>query len=620
MKPSSHRAGRRVHRSVYDARLLTLFAAALAGGCSNPLAPMPGERGERVPIERLRTIDRLNFDQYARPIAKPPVEEAAANPTKRPPSRFDTMEAYELALDQVRAATLENNLDLRVVLVEPVLANEALRREEAKFEAVFRPSARYREDDAPTFNTTATNQQNLLDFGAAVDIPLRTGGRASVDFTEGKRDTSNPFVTLNTSYDSAVTFSLSHPLLRNAGHEANSHTIRIAAYNEQIAEARTKLEVIRQLANADRSYWRLYAARRELDVRQQQYELAMAQLEQAQRRVRARDAAEIEVTRAEAGVAERLEAIILAENNVLNQQRELKRIMNIPGLEMETLVKLVTATEPAPIAYEFEAPPLADLGVANRMEMLELELQLAQDVSQINFAKNQALPLFTLDYAYSVQGLGPTLSRSNGVLWANNFESWSIGFSGEIPLGNEAAKARVQEAILTRLQRLSSKDARRLAIRQEVLTAVDAAQAAWQRILASRQSAIAAARTYEGEKRQNAAGARTTTDVLDAATRLADAQSAEIRALADYQIALVDLSFATGTLLGASKVDWSPLDPRLETAPPQAPMNEPSREATPVSVTPGGTDGPPPEPTTPAQTPSPAPTPERPERTGPPPA
>ncbi|MDH7599289.1 MAG: TolC family protein [Sedimentisphaerales bacterium] len=49
--------------------------------------------------------------------------------------------------------------------------------------------------------------------------------------------------------------------------------------------------------------------------------------------------------------------------------------------------------------------------------------------------------------------------------------------------------------------------------------------------------------------------------VLDAQARLADAQSAEIAALADYQISLVDLAYATGTLIGASNVEWQPLRP-----------------------------------------------------------
>jgi hypothetical protein len=51
--------------------------------------------------------------------------------------------------------------------------------------------------------------------------------------------------------------------------------------------------------------------------------------------------------------------------------------------------------------------------------------------------------------------------------------------------------------------------------------------------------------------------------VLNAAATLADEQTNEVRALTDYQIAQVDLAFATGTLLGAGKIDWSPGDPRV---------------------------------------------------------
>ena len=45
---------------------------------------------------------------------------------------------------------------------------------------------------------------------------------------------------------------------------------------------------------------------------------------------------------------------------------------------------------------------------------------------------------------------------------------------------------------------------------------------------------------------------------VDAQTKLANAQSAEISAVTDYQISQVDIAFATGTVLGASKVVWQP--------------------------------------------------------------
>lgn len=535
----------------------SLFALPLPA-CENPLGLSPLDYGRHPSTERLRRVEPLDKERYAAPAE--PVKVPSAG--ERYTSRFVGLPEVALRLEDARAAVLENNLDLRVALVDPTIRAEGLREQEAKFEAVFRPSASYRAVNQPTLDVTAANEQKRLDLGAGVDVPLLSGGRASVDFLSGKQDQNSAFFALPSAYDSNVRFSLSQPLLRGAGRRAQTYSIRIAAYDLDVSEARTTLETVRQVAAADRAYWRLYAVRRALGVRQQQYEVARAQLERARRRVEAGTAPPLEITRAEAGAASQLEQIILAEKAVLDQQREVKRLLNIPGLGVGTATQLLAATDPDPVRYVFDGAALARDAVANRMEMLELELRLAQDYATIEFEKNRALPLLVLDFAYGVPGLGATWQRSLDQLDDANFQSWRVGLSGEIPLGNEAARARVQQAILTRLQRLGTREARRLAIEQEVYGAVDALEAAWQRILAARQSVILAARTLEGERRQFEAGVRTSTEVLDAAARLADEQTSEVRALADYQIALVDVAFATGTLLGASKVEWAPADPR----------------------------------------------------------
>ncbi|MBY0312707.1 MAG: TolC family protein [Phycisphaerales bacterium] len=543
--------------------MVAIFAG-VAAGCGNPLGSEAYDRDRPPAMERLRQIDRLDRDRYARPASEQaPLPVASGESGAARVSPFARMERFELRLEDARAAVLQNNLDLRVALVDPTIQGEALRQEEAKFEAVFKPFVNFRNANNPTLNVTSANQQRSTAVGAEVEVPLRSGGRVGVNYALSRSETDNAFFAFPESYSSNVDFSLSQPLLRGAGRRANTYSIRIAGLDLSIAESRTKLEVIRQVAAADRAYWRLYAARQALEVRQKQYEVAQAQLDRARRRFAAGDAPELEVTRAQSGAASQLEQIILAEKAVLDQQREIKRLLNIAGLEMESKTLVMPTSAPDPVHYAFDGADLAAQGVANRMEMLELELRLAQDFSTIEFNKNQALPLMALDFSYRIPGLGGSFTDANDQLAGNDFHDWRVGLTGEIPIGNEAAKARVQQSIVRRLQRLSSKEARASAIRSEVLAAVDQIEASWQRILAAQQSSILAARTLEGEQRQFDAGARTSTDVLDAAARLADAQTSEVRALADYQIAQIDLAFATGTLVGAAKVDWTPLDPRL---------------------------------------------------------
>jgi outer membrane protein TolC len=148
------------------------------------------------------------------------------------------------------------------------------------------------------------------------------------------------------------------------------------------------------------------------------------------------------------------------------------------------------------------------------------------------------------------------------VLDDKRFGDHRFGLQLLVPLGNEAAKSGLRRAFYQRMQRLATRDSREAMIELEVLNAIDQLEANWQRILASRQRAILDGRLFEAEKRQFVLGLRTSTDVLQAQTNFADAQSAEISALVEYQIALVDLAYATGTLLGAAKIQWEPIVPQ----------------------------------------------------------
>jgi outer membrane protein len=141
------------------------------------------------------------------------------------------------------------------------------------------------------------------------------------------------------------------------------------------------------------------------------------------------------------------------------------------------------------------------------------------------------------------------------------FNDHLVSLQVSIPLGNRAAKSRLRQAIYERTRRLASRENKKAQIEYDVLKQIGQLDASWQRILASRQTTILRDQQYQAEKREYELGMLTSTDVLQAQTDLADAQRMEILALTEYQIALVDLAYATGTLLGAAKVQWEPFVP-----------------------------------------------------------
>jgi len=75
----------------------------------------------------------------------------------------------ELTLEQCRALTLENNLDLKVQLINPAIAAERVSQQEAQFEAAFSANVSYARTDTPVAST--------LDISGSNDIvPNVVGG------------------------------------------------------------------------------------------------------------------------------------------------------------------------------------------------------------------------------------------------------------------------------------------------------------------------------------------------------------------------------------------------------------------------------------------------------------
>lgn len=529
--------------------LVALAGTALVG-CASPFSTSKDDLGRIIPIERLRTVASLDLE--------PAPPETAPDPLQAV-SRFEGEQSVDLGLGEARASALANNLDLRVALVDPAIAQTQLTEQEAAFDAVFFVDGRWANTDTPTASQLNANQQEFGSLTPGFRLPLRTGGIAQAQLPIQRVETNNQFATLNPAYTSDLELTLSQPLLEGAGRRIATHSIRIASFERQIVESRTTLAVIAQLAAVDRAYWRLYAAWESLAVAQQQLELAASQLERAERQLDAGRVAEIEVIRAEAGVAERVEGVIVAENAVLRTQRELKRRVNAPGLGVRTDTLVLPETDPNPVRYDVDRQRMLAAAMANRMELLELELRLLADAANIELAENRRLPTLDLDLTYRFNGLGEDLGDSFEQTAENDFEDWAVGLRFETPIDNGQARASLRRAVLTRLQRIGSQEARQQTIRQEVLDAIDEIETAWQRILATRQSVVVNRRALEAEQRQFNLGRSTTLDVLDAQARFAQSELAEIQSIVDYQIAQVALAEATGTLLGAASVSWEPV-------------------------------------------------------------
>jgi len=537
-----HSASNKHQRRWSTAAWAAVLPLALGmAGCGIPeFRPTPELAALAAKTSQIESV-RLTEQSKSPPVS---IEEATKQLTKEVTEPNQPRPMVKLSLPEVRASALANNLGLKVELVEPALAQQDVDVERARFESVFRASASYSRTDLQ-----GAGARSRRAFEPSLEVPLQTGGSVT---------TSLPIADTDGVSEAAASVSVIQSLLRDAGTQVNTYALQIAGYDKGSVDAITKLQAINILVAADVAYWSLYAARVQLAVNREQYKLAENQVRVARVKVAAGSLAKIEIVRAEAGLSGSLDGVISAETTVRDFERNLKQIMNRPDLPLNAPVDINTVTDPDPKGLDLDQEALVRAALENRMEMASLEFQLAIRDLRIAQAKNGLLPRLDLEYSYLAGGEGGDVGGAFENLFREPAQDHRVGLSATIPLGNRAAEAQYRRARLAKVQTELSRQQLEQQIRLEVYDAVDGLQQSWRRILAAEQGVTRAYRDYRAEQSEFQLGRRTSTEVLLAASQLADAQSRRISAFASYEITQVRLARATGTLLGRGNVRLQP--------------------------------------------------------------
>ncbi len=570
-------------------RVRRLISVCLLGILSASCNLWPGELGQvDLPYEaqETRRIEQQSIEDESESAPKS-IEESLKSIRERVPSAKDeTPQAVRelesglepLTVAEMRALVLENNLDLDVALLDPEIASLQVSAEEGRFDAVIGSRFAFRRLETPRLNqnlvdftsddpvvdgvtvkpTEIGQTRDELDFDLGVRLPLPTGGEIAVKGLLDRKRTLDP--KNFEQYLAGTRFSLSQPLLRDAGRNASFASIRLARVDQRISEVRTKLAAMRILARAEKAYWRLFAARKLLDVRAEQFRLAQESLDLVNRRVEQGLTARVEIARTEVGLYQRVEALIVAEVEWRLRQRDLKVFLATKRFPLRGERMIDVTTEPLLAGLDLDADALIQRALDERLELIEVELGIVRDGIEIAFRENQVLPIVNLDFEYGTLSRDDSLDNAWTSQWDFDNPDLSVGIRFEIPFTNQRRLAQRDTALLAKSQRLATQRARELMVREEVFDMLDIIDRNWQRIVAARQNVIVAGVNYDAELRQFEQGLRTMREVFEALSDLGDAQIREIGAIVDYQIAQIDLAFATGTLLGYSRVSLAPLE------------------------------------------------------------
>ena len=166
---------------------------------------------------------------------------------------------------------------------------------------------------------------------------------------------------------------------------------------------------------------------------------------------------------------------------------------------------------------------------------------------KIKVAKNALLPTVDLTGSFGLNGLGEDYQEALDNV-NTDYKDWSVGIEVSVPWGG-GDRAKYDQRKLEKAQALI--DFKRLEqnIILEVRDKVREVDIQYRQVLACELSKDKEIQNYKAQRERYAAGQVSTHDMLDYQDKLAQAELDYIKALIDYNIALINFDKAEGLTL-----------------------------------------------------------------------
>lgn len=430
-------------------------------------------------------------------------------------------------------------------------------------------------------NSTTALVESFRNYNFQYSQQWLTGTSMAVTYGSQRYSLNSPNPTLNPYMQAYLDLTISQSLLQGFSRAVNDRQIRIAKNNIEVTNLTVKLQVITTIAAVLNLYWDLVAFNDDVHIKQEALATAQKLLEDNQKRAAVGGLPAIEVTRAAAQVSQSEENLLIARTNLAQQETVLKNALSRTGVQDPAFDQVrIVPLDSIQVPKTEPIQPVQDLvqtAVSNRAEIEQAQLNLKNSKINAQGTKNALLPGLGVFLDVTNNGLAGVLNSlyngSSGApdpyffgsagtalseIFRRNFPNYSAGFQFNIPLRNRAAQADyAMDQLKLRTEELQLQRSLNQ-IRVEVKNAVIGLQQARVRYETAVNTRKLAQESLDAEQKRfqfGATGSDVTT-VIQAQQDLANAQSAEVQAMAAYTHARISFDQALGQTMDVNQIQW----------------------------------------------------------------
>ena len=492
---------------------------------------------------------------------------------------------FELTLDDAVQRALEQNLDIAVQRIHPLVQDMQV----AAAGAAFLPFAssgfafdqstvpnRFVFDGGGLGGRSIVTDHGSYDLGIGQEIQWG-GGRYDLTWDSAREESTNIFSTFNPSFGANITLQYTQPLLRGFRTDARRTQLVVSRINRDISDIDLEETVINTLADVSLAYWDLVYARAAVEIQQQALALAEQFVENNLFRVEVGTMAQIDVVQARSEAAVRRQLLAQAVETQRTTEVALKEL--IVGGTSDPLwnAEIDPTDQPRIEASPIDLREAIRAALDRRTDVSRARRQL--DINEATFRnlRDSTLPALDLIGSYQLTGQGgprivpagssfeDIFGGAGGVLpggyrdalrsiGSADYPVWSVQLRMSYPLGRSADRAAHEQARRELQQNRVQIRRIELRIASEVTAAALSIESIQQRIEAATASRELAEEQLQAEERKFETGLSSNFFVLQSQRDLTAARDVELRAILDYQRALIEFDRTQRASLGGAGI------------------------------------------------------------------
>ena len=457
-----------------------------------------------------------------------------------------------LSLDDCIKIALEHNLDIQIERMSPELAEFSLRANYGSYEPALTLSGTHSKVESTSGTKSETDS-----FGGAIGgfLPWGMDYSLGLNLSDSYGTTLDNVATnffVRNPFDSASAdagfFQVRQPLLKDFLIDATRLNIYVAKNRLKTSELGLRGLIMNTITLVESAYYNFIFAEENVKVQEKALQLAEQLVSDQRRRVELGALAPLDEKQAESQAAASRANLLDARAARDSAHRALKDLLSDDYSEwMEATIKPTETLKAVP--QKFDLSKSWRKGEVSRPDLLIARIGLENQDQAVKLARNQKLPSLDIVGDAGYAGAGREFSSAFTQVRRTDYPYYSYGVAMTIPLGNTVAwnSHRIEKTTREQMA-LRFKQTEQQAL-IDIENAVAEGRTSLERTEATRQAALYAEDALKAEQMKLEKGKSTSFQVLDLQSKLTSARTAEIRALADYNIALAAIALNEGSTL-----------------------------------------------------------------------